>query len=297
MPRWSPNDGLMATHRGTVLVVDDDPVNLRLLSDILADEPFEVTFAADGQMALDQVRITSPDLILLDAQMPVMDGFEVCARLKADPETANITILFMTGLTDSASRRRGFELGAVDYLTKPVERDELTARLHTHIALRRALRELHEKNLALERELAERIRAERQRANLQQQIIEAQQSRLLELSTPIIPISDRILVMPLIGTMDEKRAEHVRAQALARASRSRADVMIFDITGMTQVDREFARAIVGTVRALRLLGTRTFLTGIQAELAQALIAQDVDLREIVTPATLQTGIAMAMAEN
>lgn len=286
----------MTTHRGTVLVVDDDPVNLRLLSDILAEEAFEVTFAADGHMALHQVRNTSPDVVLLDAQMPGLDGFGVCRQMKADPATADIPVLFMTALTDSASRRRGFELGAIDYLTKPFERDELIARLHTQLALRRAMRELHEKNAALEQELALRIQAEQERASLQQQIIEKQRARLFELSTPIIPISDRILVMPLIGSMDEARSEQIRAQALSRASRSHADVMIIDITGMTRVDQQFAQALVRTIRALRLLGTQTLVTGIQSQVAQTLIMQKVDLTEVTTLATLQNGIAMAMAK-
>ena len=261
----------------------------------MVGEPFEVTFASDGETALQQIGLLVPDVVVLDAQMPGMDGFEVCGRLKADPATLEIPVIFMTALSDPASRRRGFALGAVDYLTKPFERDELVTRVRTQIALRTALRDLYEKNLALEQELAVRMRAEAERATLQQQIIEAQEARLLEMSSPIIPITDRILVMPLIGIMDEKRAEQVRFAALERTRSSGADVLILDITGVPRADHAVATAIVDTARALRLLGARTLLTGIRPDVARTLVALSVDLTEVVTYSTLQSGIACAVA--
>lgn len=277
-----------------VLVVDDDPVNLRLLSDALAGQPFEVTFAADGESALEQSRRFKPDVVVLDALMPGMDGFEVCRRLKDDPATREIPVLFMTALADSLSRQRGFAVGAVDFFTKPFEREELLARVKIQLALRTAVRALHEKNLALERELAERMRAESERTALQQKIIEAQAARLSELSTPIIPITDRLLVMPLIGLMDEKRAEQVLYAALTRTRETRAEALILDITGVPRADRTVAAAIVKTARALRLLGTRTVLTGIRPDVSRALVALDADLTGVITQSTLQAGIAYAM---
>jgi len=142
-----------------VLLVDDDPQSLRLLSEALAGQPFALAVALDGEMALRQIRREEPDLVLLDAMMPGMDGFEVCRRLQADPATRDIPIIFMTSLADTTSRVRGLELGAVDYVTKPFVRAELAARARAQIAVRAGARALGEKNTELERAAAELARA------------------------------------------------------------------------------------------------------------------------------------------
>ncbi|WP_170319973.1 ATP-binding protein [Polyangium spumosum] len=142
-----------------VLLVDDDPQSLKLLSDALAGQPFALAVALDGEMVLRQVRREAPDLVLLDALMPDMDGFEVCRRLQADPATRDIPIIFMTSLSDTASRVRGLELGAVDYVTKPFVRAELAARVRAQVAVRAGARALAEKNAELERAAAELARA------------------------------------------------------------------------------------------------------------------------------------------
>ena len=108
----------MATVRpALVLLVDDNRSSLKLLSEALADLPLSLAVAVDGEMALRQVQLEIPDLILLDALMPGLDGFEVCRRLQAEPATREVPIIFMTSLSDAASRVRGLELGAVDYVT------------------------------------------------------------------------------------------------------------------------------------------------------------------------------------
>lgn len=134
-----------------VLLVDDDPQSLKLLSDALAGQPFALAVALGGEMALRHIQREQPDLLLLDAVMPVMDGFEVCRRLQADPATREIPIIFITSLSDTTSRVRGLELGAVDYVTKPFVRAELMARVRAQIAVRTAVRALSEKNAELAR--------------------------------------------------------------------------------------------------------------------------------------------------
>ncbi|WP_437979711.1 hybrid sensor histidine kinase/response regulator [Sorangium sp. So ce117] len=134
-----------------VLLVDDDPGSLKLLSEALAGQALTVAVAIDGEMALRQIRREPPDLVLLDAVMPGMDGFEVCRRLKAEPATREVPIVFMTVLADTASRVRGLELGAVDYLAKPFVREELLARVRTQLAGRAAARALAAKNDELAR--------------------------------------------------------------------------------------------------------------------------------------------------
>ncbi|WP_438023883.1 hybrid sensor histidine kinase/response regulator [Sorangium sp. So ce233] len=131
--------------------MDDDPGSLKLLSEALAGQPLSLAVAIDGEMALRQIRREAPDLVLLDAMMPGLDGFEVCRRLKADPATRDVPILFTTVLADTASRVRALELGAVDYLSKPFVREELLARVRTQLAVRVAATALAAKNDELAR--------------------------------------------------------------------------------------------------------------------------------------------------
>lgn len=135
---------------GVVLAVDDTPGNLRVLVEALSSYGHEVLVATDGRAALDTVRYARPDLILLDVMMPELDGFETCAALKANPETADIPIIFMTALTETQEKVRAFELGAVDYLTKPFEHAELLARVSTHITMSRLRLDLEKRNRQLE---------------------------------------------------------------------------------------------------------------------------------------------------
>lgn len=125
---------------GTVLIVDDTPGNLALLSDMLSEANYRVLVATDGQSALEQIQYIRPDIILLDVMMPGIDGFETCSRMKADPLTAAIPILFMTGLSELDHLLRGFDEGAVDYIVKPIRPAEVLARIEVHLSQTRNLR-------------------------------------------------------------------------------------------------------------------------------------------------------------
>jgi len=129
-----------------LLIVDDTPQNLRLISDFLAEQGFELMLTRSGKQALEKIHRGTPDLVLLDVRMPDMDGFEVCRRLKAQPSVAAIPVIFMTALDDAAHKVEGFRLGAVDYVTKPIQREELVARIRHHLQLHRLQRELVEKS-------------------------------------------------------------------------------------------------------------------------------------------------------
>ncbi|WP_374381827.1 HD-GYP domain-containing protein [Pseudomonas fluvialis] len=120
--------------RPQLLVVDDEPANLQVLRHILQDD-YRLLFAKEGAKALELARREQPELILLDVMMPGMTGFEVCAQLKADPRTAMIPVIFVTALADVADEARGFALGAVDYITKPVSPPIVKARVRTHLSL------------------------------------------------------------------------------------------------------------------------------------------------------------------
>lgn len=141
----------------TVLVVDDTEVNVDILMNALG-ESYDVSVAMDGREAIETVAEEAPDLILLDIMMPEMDGYEVCRRLKADERTAKIPVIFLTALTEIENKTKGFQMGAVDYITKPFEITEVQARVKTHLSLVLAGRELAMQNEILEIKVAERTR-------------------------------------------------------------------------------------------------------------------------------------------
>lgn len=142
-----------------ILVVDDNPTNLSVLSHALREAGLEVRIATDGEDALEQVAHKLPALILLDVQMPGMDGFETCQRLKADPKTQTVPVIFMTALSDADSKVKGLSLGAVDYITKPFEQTEVLARVKIHLQLRHLTQTLQDWNGLLEQQVQERTAA------------------------------------------------------------------------------------------------------------------------------------------
>ena len=123
------------THRGEVMIVDDTPANLQLLAGILEDEGYMVRPTRAPQMAIESAQADPPNLILLDIMMPDMDGFEVCRQLKKNQNTANIPIIFITALQETEDRLRGFELGGVDFITKPIRRADVLARVSAQLVL------------------------------------------------------------------------------------------------------------------------------------------------------------------
>lgn len=133
----------------TLLIVDDISDNIQVLNAILRGD-YKLKAAPNGQRALELARQSRPDLILLDIMMPGMDGYEVCRQLKADPATAPIPIIFITAKSDETDETFGFELGAVDYITKPIRPPVVQARVRTHVRLRRAQQQLEAQKVALE---------------------------------------------------------------------------------------------------------------------------------------------------
>ena len=126
----------MVDQKLLVLAVDDKPQNLQFLGKVLSDSGYEVGLAQNGQEALNFVKKSEPDLILLDIMMPGMDGYEVCERLKKDFSARHIPIIFLTAKTDSEDIVKGFDVGGVDYVTKPFNCAELLARIKTHLEIR-----------------------------------------------------------------------------------------------------------------------------------------------------------------
>lgn len=137
----------------SILIVDDTPNNIRLLFDVLDRAGFDVSVVKSGEKALEKLNNIQPDLILLDVMMPGIDGFETCRRIKANPENADIPIIFMTALSETDNKVVGLQLGAVDYITKPIQVEEVLARVNIHLGLRNTQKQLHQ-------EIADRKQAE-----------------------------------------------------------------------------------------------------------------------------------------
>jgi len=141
-----------------ILIVDDVPTNIQVLGSILRNESFQIAFASSGKEALSLVKTQRVDLILLDIMMPEMDGFEVCEILKQNPETEDISIVFLTAKVEKENIVRGFELGGQDYITKPFNPAELLARVHTQLKLLNQRKQLEKMNDLLEKKVEERTK-------------------------------------------------------------------------------------------------------------------------------------------
>jgi signal transduction histidine kinase len=120
----------------TILIIEDNPNNLGVIVDYLEEVGLKIVVARNGEMGLKRAQFAKPDIILLDVMMPGIDGFETCLRLKADKKTQDIPVIFMTALDDPEDKLKGFEVGGVDYITKPIQHEEVLARVTTHLRIR-----------------------------------------------------------------------------------------------------------------------------------------------------------------
>jgi signal transduction histidine kinase len=139
-----------------ILIVDDNPTNIKVLFDCLKSAGYRILIAQSGESAIEKLKIASPDLILLDVMMPGINGFETCQYLKSTSATQNIPIIFMTALADTEEKIQGFSLGAVDYITKPFQQEEVLARINTHLQLRNLSKQMQTLNQELEQRVIER---------------------------------------------------------------------------------------------------------------------------------------------
>jgi len=137
----------------TILVVDDNPTNIQVLFDVLSEIGYRVAIAKSGEAALQRLQSFHPDIILLDVMMPGIDGFETCRQIKADPATRSIPVIFMTALSDTVDKVKGLSLGAVDYITKPIQHEEALARIRVHLQLSHAQKNLEQRTAELSQTL------------------------------------------------------------------------------------------------------------------------------------------------
>ncbi len=187
--------GKPAGYKGTVLIVDDTPENLFILNSILTENGYLVRPALNGRLALEAAQVETPDIILLDIKMPDMDGFETCARLRADERTKEVPIIFVSALTDVADKVKGLKVGAVDYVTKPFEMAEILARVETQLTIQKLQKQLKEKNRELEE--ASRLRSE------------AEHIIYHDLKGPLSPIISFPKIIRKIGSLTKRQAKYL----------------------------------------------------------------------------------------
>jgi len=186
--------------RAVILVVDDEPYNISFLEAVL-DVDYDVLTAADGEKALKLAVRSSPDLVLLDLMMPDMDGYEVCSRLKSNPLTRNIPVIFVTTIGSKENEAKGFELGAVDYILKPISIPILQARVKTHLALSNQTRTLEKMVHERTRELIDT------RMEIIRRLGRAAEYKDNETGMHIIRMSHYSRLIGLAAGMDEAEAE------------------------------------------------------------------------------------------
>jgi PAS domain S-box-containing protein len=174
----------------TILIIDDDPNNLAMMSSVLEERHYTIIVAEDSESGLKRAHYARPDLILLDILLPKIDGYETCRRLKAVESTREIPVIFMTALTETEHKIKGFAAGAVDYITKPVQREELLARVGVHLHIRELTNRLREEKELLERRVEERT-AELARANKALCKSEKMYRTLIETTLDLVFIVDK----------------------------------------------------------------------------------------------------------
>lgn len=159
-------------NQGEILVVDDVPDNLRLLSKLLRENGYRVRVAINGKMALTAATLSPPDLILLDINMPHTNGYEVCQQLKANSQTHDIPVIFISAWNEVLDKLKAFEVGGVDYITRPFQLAEVLARIATQLTLRRLQQQLQAQNIQLKQEIKERQQAEEKYRNILENAVE-----------------------------------------------------------------------------------------------------------------------------
>jgi DNA-binding response OmpR family regulator len=180
--------------------VDDNSTNLGVLTEYLEEQGFEVLSAEDGYMGLEIAQFAQPNLILLDVMMPGIDGFETCRRLKANDKTQDIPVIFMTALESTKDKVNGFKVGGVDYITKPVQQEEVLARISTHLRIQDLTQKLQQSNHDLSKAnqtimvLNEQLKDENMRMKSELQVAHRLQQMALPLESELMQIKELDIV-------------------------------------------------------------------------------------------------------
>jgi two-component system sensor histidine kinase/response regulator len=222
--------------KGSILVVDDTPANLKLLAELLKTRGYSVRPVPNGRLALSGAQAIPPDLILLDVRMPEMDGYEVCRQLKSNEATSAIPVIFISAMSDTTDKLKGFSVGGVDFITKPFHEREVLARVETHLALQKAQSALAEKNFLLHQEITERKKIEQELTDYRNHLEDLVSERTIALTGTNEKLSQEIEKRTAVETNlkeSYKRLHRLSAyqEAVREAERTRIAREIHDELG------------------------------------------------------------------
>src|ERR1700730_14790421 len=225
--------------RANIMAVDDHPANLRLLEDMLRQRGHQVHSFPRGRLALAAAAKNPPDLILLDVNMPEMDGYEVCEQLKADDTLSHIPVIFLSALNEATDKVKAFQSGGVDYVSKPFQVEEVLARVETHLDLHRLQQALELQNVGLEEIVASRTR-ELAEAHARLTILDQAKSHFLSLISHELrtPLNGLLGVGELVLCELEPGPESAELHELFEQSRRRLLSIIDDALLLTQIEVE-----------------------------------------------------------
>ena len=256
MIKSSKNGNAPARRNPSRILVVDDEENVRITTAaILEQEGYEVDTASDGQEAVRKVQSDDIDLVLTDLRMEGMDGSALLQEICS--KYPNVVTVVLTGYASIESSIDALRCGVYDYLVKPCVVDDLK------MTVRRALE--HKR----------------------------QRTHISELSSPVVEIWDRILLLPIVGTLDDARAAQMSGTMLETARRTGAEVVIMDITGCSVMDTHVAAHLINAVHSARLLGAHAIITGVSAMVAANLVTLGVELEGITTRRRLADGLRTA----
>jgi two-component system sensor histidine kinase/response regulator len=238
----------------SLMVVDDTPANLSLLEAILTEEGYRVRCFPQGAMALAAAPQSPPDLVLLDVAMPVLDGYEICSRLRALPGLAGVPVIFLSAHGDTTNKVRGFRCGGVDYVTKPFEAEELIARVRTHLELRRLHFELRRQNAHLD-ELVRQRTDELARAHARLSILDRTKTDFLRLIAHELrtPLHGLLGVGEMLADLCPDTPGHQPLREAFGYSRDRILTTLDDALLLAQIEVDADRFRAGVVRLEDLL--------------------------------------------
>jgi signal transduction histidine kinase len=221
------------TYKGNILIVDDQLENLQVLSQTLSEAGYKVKGAVKGEMALRASRSGNLDLILLDIKLPDMDGYEICQQLKEDEQTQNIPIVFLSALDEVLDKVRAFQVGGVDYITKPFQVEEVLARIQHQLTIRRLQNQLQEQNKTLQQEIQERKKAEEEAAAASKAKSQFLANMSHELRTPLNSILGFTQVMLRDYQTDDEQREYL--EIINRSGEHLLD-LIDDILDLSKIE-------------------------------------------------------------
>ncbi len=264
----------MTSDKGLLLIVDDNTTNLGVLFDYLKAYGYRILVAQSGDAALEILEEKRPDLILLDIMMPGMDGFETCRRIKQQEATRDIAIIFMTAVTETVDKVKGFKLGAVDYITKPIQHEEVLARVKTHVTLQALKRNLIAKNeeLASVNRTLESMVEEKNRQLVGQEKL-AIIGRMIQgiahnLKTPLGVIKNSNLVI-------EKKMERISADASLPSLTDKNRKLLESVPLDTELVSKAHKQIMGIINNLMIKSRMDQNQGVEKIDVNSLIEQEI----------------------